>query len=134
LVIDELSQKTSSIERIKKVLEFQLEFVERNQNFFRIYISERNRFEWAFKDDLGKGLHEKMVTYINILAEIMRQGIDEGEFKSMDPLDMAHSIVGIVNSFIFEWVVNREPYPISSKLETILEVFLTGVQRTERRN
>jgi TetR/AcrR family transcriptional regulator len=133
LVKDELSRKTSAVERIKKVLELQFEFFERNRDFFRIYISERNRFEWTVKDDLGKGLHEKMVTYINILAGVMRQGIKGGEFKSMNPMDLAHTLVGIVNSFVFEWMISHEPYPLISKLDTVLKIFLEGAQRTERR-
>src|SRR4030067_544194 len=40
LVKAELSQKSSAMERIEKVLRFQFEFVERNRDFFRIYISE----------------------------------------------------------------------------------------------
>ena len=133
LVNAELSKKTSAFERIRKALELQFEFNERNRDFFRIYISERNRFEWTVKDELGKGLHEKMVTYIHILAEVMRQGIEEAEFKSMNPIDLAHALVGIVNSFVFEWLISREHYRLVSKLDTVLEIFLGGVQRTERR-
>jgi AcrR family transcriptional regulator len=133
LVNSELSQKTSAIERIRKVLGLQFEFIERNRDFFRIYISERNRFEWTVKDDLGKGLHEKMVTYIHILAEVMRQGIKEGEFKSVNPMDLAHALAGMVNSFVFEWLISREDYPLISKLDTVLEIFLGGVQQMERR-
>jgi AcrR family transcriptional regulator len=133
LVKAELSQKTSVIERIKKVLELQFAFIERNRDFFRIYISERNRFEWTVKDDLGKGLHDKMVTYIDILAEVMGQGIEEGKFKRFPPLDLAHALVGIVNSFVFEWLISPEQYPLISKLDTVLEIFLGGAQRMERR-
>jgi AcrR family transcriptional regulator len=133
LVKAELSKKTSAIERIKKVLELQFEFIERNRDFFRIYISERNRFEWTVKDDLGKGLHAKMVTYIHILAEVMGQGIEEGEFRSINPIDLAHALVGMVNSFVFEWLISREDYPLISKLDTVLEIFLDGVRRNERR-
>jgi TetR/AcrR family transcriptional regulator len=133
LVKAELSQKTSAVERIKKVLELQFEFFERNRDFFRIYISERNRFEWTVKDELGKGLHEKMVAYINILAEVMRQGIEREEFRSMNPMDLAHALVGIVNSFVFEWMISREPYPLISKVDTVLEIFSGGAQRMERR-
>jgi TetR/AcrR family transcriptional regulator len=133
LVKDELSQRASAVERIKKALGLQFEFFERNRDFFRIYISERNRFEWTVKDELGKGLHEKMVTYINVLAEVMRQGIDREEFRSMNPMDLAHALVGIVNSFVFEWMISREPYPLISKVETVLEIFLGGVQQMERR-
>jgi len=133
LVEAELSQKTSAIERIKKVLGLQFEFIERNRDFFRIYISERSRFEWTVKDDLGKGIHEKMVTYIQLLAEVMSQGIKEKEFKPMNPLDLAHALVGIVNSFVFEWFISRETYPLISKLDAILEIFLGGAKRMERR-
>ena len=133
LVKTELSKKTPTIERIKKVLGLQLEFIERNRDFFRIYISERNRFEWTVKDDLGKGMHDKMVTYIKILAQVIKEGMRKGEFKSMDPVDLAHALVGIVNSFVFEWLISRESYPLTSKLDMILEIFLDGVQRIERR-
>ena len=133
LVKTELLQKTSAVERIKKVLGLQFEFFERKQDFFKIYISERNRFEWTVKDDLGKGLHEKMVAYINILAEVMRQGIKEGKFRPLNPMDLAHTLVGIVNSFVFEWLISREPYPLISKLDTVLEIFLGGAQQMERR-
>ena len=129
LVNAELSKKTSAIERIRKALGLQFEFIERNRDFFRIYISERNRFEWTVKDELGKGLHEKMVTYIHILAEVMRQGMKEGEFKSINATDLAHALVGIVNSFVFEWLISREYYPLVSKLDTVLEIFLGGAQR-----
>jgi TetR/AcrR family transcriptional regulator len=133
LVKAELSQKTSAVERIKKVLGLQFEFFERNRDFFRIYISERSRVEWTVKDELGKGLHEKMVAYINVLTEVMRQGIKEGEFRPLNPLDLAHALVGIVNSFVFEWMISRESYPLISKWDTVLEIFLGGVQQTERR-
>jgi AcrR family transcriptional regulator len=133
LVKSELLQKTSAIERIKKVLGLQLEFIERNRDFFRIYTSEGSRFEWTVKDELGKGIHEKMVTYIHILAEVMNQGIEGGEFRALNPMDLAHALVGIVNSFIFEWLISPQSYPLISKLDTVLEIFLGGAQRMERR-
>jgi AcrR family transcriptional regulator len=133
LVKAELSQKTSAVERIKKVLGLEFEFFERNRDFFMIYTSERSRFEWTVKNELGKGLHEKMVAYIHILDEVMKQGIEEGEFRRLNPMDLAHALVGIVNSFIFEWMISRESYPLISKLDTVLEIFLSGVQQMERR-
>jgi len=129
----ELSQKTSVKERIERVLRLQFAFIEENRDFFRIYISERNRFEWTVKDDLGKGIHDKMVAYIEILAKVAKEGIREGEFKSMDPMDLAHALVGIANSFVFEWLISPQPYPLVSKVETVLDIFLRGVQRIERR-
>jgi AcrR family transcriptional regulator len=127
------SQKTTSIEKIKRVLRLLFEFIEKNRDFFRIYISERNRFEWTMKDDLGKAIYEKMVTFIKILSEVLKQGIKEGEFKSMSHLDLAHALVGIVNSIVFEWLISSKPYSLNSKVDNILEIFLRGAQCMERR-
>ena len=129
----ELSKKMSAVERIEKILRIQFEFIERNKDFFRIYVSERSRFEWTVRDDLGKGIHEKMVAYIHLLAQVMKQGIKDGTFKPKDPMDLAHAMVGIVNSFVFEWLIAPRPYPLISKVDTVLDIFLSGAQRTERR-
>jgi AcrR family transcriptional regulator len=85
LVRDELSRKNSAIERIKNVLILELEFIERNRDFFRIYTSEGSRFEWSIKDDCGKKVHDKMVDYIHLLAQVLKQGMKVGELKPMDP-------------------------------------------------
>jgi AcrR family transcriptional regulator len=133
LVRAELSKKTTAGERIRNALQLQFEFVERNRDFFRIYISERNRFEWTYRGDLGKGIHDKMIVYIKDLAQVMRQGMKEGELRPMNPMDLAHALVGIVNSFVLEWLITPQSYPLISKADTVLEIFLKGVQRTEGR-
>jgi AcrR family transcriptional regulator len=129
LVQEELSKKAPPLERIKRVLTLELDFVEKNRDFFKIYISERNRFEWTVKDDLGKGIHQKMVAYIDLLSKVLKEGIRKGEFKPLDPLDMAHALVGMVNSFIFEWMISPVPYPLISKVDSLLEIFLKGTQK-----
>jgi AcrR family transcriptional regulator len=134
LVRDKLSQVSSAIERLKQVLTLELEFIERNRDFFRIYISEGSRFEWSFKNDFGKKIHEKMVNYIHLLAQVLKQGMDAGELKPLAPLDLAHAFEGIVHSFIFEWLISPQSYSLPSKAETILEIFLRGAEKMERRN
>jgi AcrR family transcriptional regulator len=133
LVKAELSRKTSAIERIKKVLILELEFIERNRDFFRIYTSEGSRFEWSIKDDCGKKIHDKMVDYIHLLAQVLKEGMKTNELKPLDPLDLAHAFEGIIHSFIFEWLISPESYPLISKVEIILEIFLKGTGKMERR-
>lgn len=133
LVKNELSKSIPVREKIERVLRIQFDFVERNRDFFRIYISERSRFEWTIKDDLGKKIHGKMLAYIRLLAQVMKQGVKEGTLKPMDAIDLAHALVGIVNSFIFEWLMAPHAYPLVSKVDTVLDIFFSGAQKKERR-
>jgi AcrR family transcriptional regulator len=134
LVKNELFRKASAIERIRKVLILELEFIEQNRDFFRIYTSEGSRFEWTIKDDCGKKIHDKMVDYIDLLAQVLKEGMKANELKPLNPLDLAHAFEGIVHSFIFEWLISPESYPLVSKADTILEIFLKGTEKEERRN
>jgi TetR/AcrR family transcriptional regulator len=133
LVKAELDKDCSPRDKIESVLRLQLGFFQRNRDFFKIYISERNRFEWTIKDDLGKGVHEKFLIYINDLEQVMRDGIAKGQFKEMDPRDMAHGFVGIVNSFMFEWIMSPRAYSLVSKAPVIVNIFLQGIRRTRKR-
>jgi AcrR family transcriptional regulator len=133
LVKNELFRKASAIERIRKVLILELEFIEQNRDFFRIYTSEGSRFEWTIKDDCGKKIHDKMVDYIDLLAQVLKEGMKANELKPLNPLDLAHAFEGIVHSFIFEWLISPESYPLVSKADTILEIFLKGTEKEERR-
>jgi len=133
LVNAELSRGTSIRERIENVLTLEFQFIEQNRDFFRIYISERSRFEWTVKDELGKKIHEKMVAYIHLLARVLKEGVDGGELRPMEPLDMAHALTGMVNSYFFEWLISPQPYPLITKSKTVLEIFLRGTEKVERR-
>ena len=56
------------------------------------------------------------------------------KLKGMDPRDMAHGFVGIVNSFVFEWIMSPRAYSLISKAQTIMNIFFEGVgsPRTRR--
>ena len=129
----ELGKDLSPIEKIESMLYLQLSFIQRDRDFFKIYVSDRNRFEWTIKDDLGKGVHEKFMAYISDLAEVMRDGIERGQLREMDPRDMAHGFVGIVNSFVFEWIMSPGAYSLVSKAPIIMDIFFEGVLSPKER-
>jgi len=133
LVRAELGRDLPPVEKIESALRLQLGFIQRNRDFFKIYISERNRFEWTIKDDLGKGVHQKFMAYINDLEQVMRDGIQRGQFKEMDPRDMAHGFVGIVNSFVFEWIMSPKAYSLLSKAPIVVDIFFEGVRNPRER-
>lgn len=129
----ELGKDLSPIEKIESMLYLQLSFIQRDRDFFKIYVSDRTRFEWTIKDELGKGVHKKFVAYLSALEEVMRDGIERGQFKEMDPRDMAHGFVGIVNSFVFEWIMSPGAYSLVSKAPTIMNIFFEGVRSLKER-
>jgi hypothetical protein len=121
------------MEKMERVLGLLIELIEESRSFCRIYISERNRSGWTVKDDLWRRLHEKMIAYINILVDVTGQWFKDGDSRFLNPFDLAHALVGIVNSSFSEWMISPKSYSLISKLDTVLEIFFAGAQRIERR-
>lgn len=68
------------------------------------------------------------MAYISALEEVMCEGIKGEYLKEMDPQDMARGFKGIVNSFVFEWIMSPRAYPLVSKGPIIMGLFFKSVR------
>ncbi|MEN6319859.1 MAG: TetR/AcrR family transcriptional regulator [Syntrophaceae bacterium] len=102
-------------------------FVENNVDFCNLFI----RGEGA---SLTKGemiLRDKMIAYylnhVGYVEYIMRWGIETNSLKKMEPRMMAYVLLGIIRSFIFNWMLDNKNNNLSNKVDCVLDVFLRGV-------
>jgi len=126
-VRSEVSREQGSINKLCRLITTHLSFFEENQEFFKIYIRDRYHFEWNIKDELGEKVHVKYVSYISFVADVVKEGIRSGEIREVDPYELAHALTGMINAFIFQWVLkNDEKESLTAKSRTILCLFLNG--------
>jgi AcrR family transcriptional regulator len=126
-VRSEVSHVQGSINKLCRLVTAHLSFFEENREFFKIYIRDRYHFEWNMKDEFGEKVHVKYVSYISFVSEVIKEGIRGGEIKEVDPSELAHALTGMINSFIFQWVLkNAEEESLTAKGRTIVSLFLNG--------
>jgi AcrR family transcriptional regulator len=123
------SNNISSIGIIRRVVEIIFKYFEENKNFFKIYMIDRIRFEWELKDELGKRIHKMYILYMETVKNIIKDGINMGELKGRDPEELSFTLLGIINSFIFRWVINKEKEPLINRVDNLMDLFLNGVKK-----
>jgi len=116
--------------KIRVLVEEQLSYFEENEDFFRIYFSERGGLHWAIKDKISKSAVDKFMKYLDYIAELITEGQREGVIKSQfDAKKMAYMLAGMMNAMIFPWL--RERSMANGRLkhlsEFVLEVFYEGI-------
>lgn len=127
----EIRDAVNRVERIRDKIETlvraHFRFVENNVDFCNLFI----RGEGA---SLTKGemiLRDKMIAdYLNhagYVEYIMRWGIETNSLKKMEPRMMAYVLLGIIRSFIFNWMLDHKNNNLSNKVDCVLDVFLRGV-------
>lgn len=98
---------------------------EERRGFFKVFLSERGRLSASFTSEIAErvGQHTRQLRLQ--LVELMRQGIEEGRLRPVDPEMLASAYLGMVHNCIFEALASGAPRPGRSAPE-ILAIFRDG--------
>lgn len=122
----------SADERIREVIRVKLAFADQHRDFFRIYVSEWSGFEWTVKSAFGDGVWKRYLAQIDLVANLIKDGIKTGEFKKVNPKDTSLALHGMLNSTIYVWILQAGPKEsLVDKGEWLGNLFLGGLGTKE---
>ena len=114
-VKEKVSQVKDTGEKIKVLVKEQLLYFEENEDFFRIYFSERDGLRWTIKDKISRSAINKFMKYLDFIAELIRQEQRKGFIKKqLDAKKIAYLLASMMNATVFPWLRDR-----SSKKERL---------------
>jgi len=121
--------KTSS-DKINVFIQVKLGYADRNRDFFRIYVSEWSGFEWTIKSAFGERVWKLYMAQVDMVTDLIRQGIRRKEFRKMDPKDAAFALHGMLNSTMYVGILQAKPSgSLVDKYELISTLFLGGIKK-----
>lgn len=99
----------SAQERLRAVIHVKLAFADQNRAFFRIYVSEWSGFEWTVKSAFGERVWKRYLAQIDLVANLITDGIKSGEFRKVNPKETSLAFHGMLNSTIYLWILQAGP-------------------------
>ena len=124
--------QAAPVDKIKALINAQLQYFEENGDFFKIYISEISDLEREIKSRLHSKILERYRRYLIYVSGIFKEGIERGHFKKIDPLKMAVAFLGMINSFISYWIQTDNSEKLTLNVESIYQLIIEGVGREGR--
>ncbi|MBI4620817.1 MAG: TetR/AcrR family transcriptional regulator [Desulfobacterales bacterium] len=121
-----VSRFRDSLKKVEGLIKTQLSFFQDNRDFFAIFIKERGSLEATVNEDFGEVLRQRYLSYIDLVADVMLKGIRQSKLKDLDAREMAWALLGIINSFVFQWIINPQKGTLVSKSVIIMDLFLRG--------
>ena len=123
---DSVNREEKLTDKIEKLVESHFHFVENNVDFCDLLI----RGEGLTLSDKGTILRDKLIAYyfnhIGFVESIMRFGMETKTLKSGDPRMMAYTLLGIIRSFFYYWMLTNQDTPLSDKVGCVSDIFLKG--------
>jgi AcrR family transcriptional regulator len=74
-----------------------------------------------------KFLGELYVRYCGELAQLIREGIDRGEFRKADADQLAAAVTGLCEGLILLWALEPKAFPFEKFFEASLRTLLDGI-------
>jgi len=117
----------SPTEKLKKFLFAKSKFYRTNNEFIRIYISERSTIDSVLMPKLNEKVNRMNDKMVSLFQKTFEQG-QNGEFKSYPPREMALLFTDIAHSVCWSSLFDDEDEETHHKrLELIFNIFLNGV-------
>ena len=134
--LDDLEERlgkvvTSSEDPETKIIDLvktYLTFFEEDRDFFQIIASEQPRLGVETENQLKENMRERYICDLNLIEEVMKDGVSKRILKAMDPRLLARGLVGIIHSFTAHWILTDGNDPLTEMEPVILDLFLDGAR------
>lgn len=123
----DIGNNQTSLEKLHCLVHGVLSFIEQNADFFKIFTWELNVLQPAMEARLKEQLIAKHFRYLHLISTVVKGGIREGVLQEGSVDDFSAALVGMMNLFAFNWILNRQKDSLRAKASTILSLFLHGI-------
>ena len=125
---ESVNREERIIDKIEKLIGSHFHFVENNIDFCDLLIRGEGSTLSNGATILRNKLTDDYLKHIDFVENIVQLGIEAKMLKAMEPRMMANALLGIIRSFIHEWMLTYHDALLSAKVNCVLDIFLTGVR------
>jgi len=127
----------STEKRLRQLVEAYWQFAQTHPNYFRLLLAlDRGRFRERVSAEVYQEILTESKRGLELVANAIRQGTEEGLFSADDPLLMAGVLWGALNGALDLMAnpVRQEMIPVEPKavFDATFELFLRGLQAHDR--
>lgn len=129
-VESEVSKETSIMMKVEKSIEAKVGFFLANVSFVRIYFAQTRGAGFSIHMSMDKRIRKKYERLLQFVAQLFKDGIEEGIFIKANPCDLALALDGLTNAFMFSFLESRNESKESllKKIPLMKKIFFEQVQ------
>ncbi|MEK8129186.1 TetR/AcrR family transcriptional regulator [Paenibacillus filicis] len=115
----------SADEALRKICE--LHYSELESNVALAYVTQIELRQSSL--ELRKAIGEVVKTYIQLIENVLRQGIEEGLFRADLDVKLTRLLLfGGMDEVVTSWLIAGRKYSLAAQVEKTLEFFLRGLR------
>lgn len=124
---EKVGQAKGINERIEVLVHEQLSYFEENQDFFRIYFSEREGVRWTIKDKLPASAVNKFMQHLDYISFLVGQAQDARIIRrDLDAKQLAYVLSSLMNAVILRWFRNKADKKVDLQAASAFAILISS--------
>ena len=119
------------IDKIETLIDAHIQFVEKNTDFFLLFIKGEKASVSEDMASLYKKLSDGYYDHITFIENLLKDGIDRGVLRNLPSRDMAEALFFLMRSSAVTWMINPTKEYLLSQKRFIMDIFLHGVKKND---
>ena len=123
---EEAASAKAPLEKLAGIVRSKIMFYEREREFFRIYLNEKQGLEVAPKDPHKLALREMYLQGVEATAMVLQEGIEAGVLRPIDSRRLAFYLQEMISTILEQRILGKAQDSVDEAIEQLLDLFLHG--------
>lgn len=115
------------IEKIKIIVNTQVNAMEVEKDFFRVFFTEKMSLFLDQSTEFGQDFYKRHEEYEALVTGALKEGMESGALREMDPKKAFTLLFSMVRGMVMFNIICGEQGSLSSEAGLILDVFFNGL-------
>ncbi len=116
------------LERLKRLMLTQMEFIDADRDFFKVYIIESRDLLFDKTSECGREFAKRHDRLVRIMSGCIRECMENGGLRKMDPIKAHYLLFSMMRGMAMFSIMSGKDGPLSSEAAVILDIFLNGMK------
>ncbi|MBC8234662.1 TetR/AcrR family transcriptional regulator [bacterium] len=122
----EIQKEIGSLNKLQKLVSMQMHLIETNSELTELLLVELRQS----KKFLRSNATDMMSKYIDMISDILREGIAEGTIdENIDVTIVGTMLFSAVEGLATRWILEGASYSLDKATDTVIKVFLNGIRK-----
>lgn len=125
-VRSEIEQEEGALKKLYRMITIQMQLIETNRDLTELLLVETRQ---SSKFLSGSSI-DRVVDYINLIGDVLEEGIDEGVIREeVNVLTAATMLFCSIEGIVTRWILEDAQYSLEETANTVMEIFLNGIRK-----
>jgi TetR/AcrR family fatty acid metabolism transcriptional regulator len=121
---EQIDPANAPLDKLKRLIRCHLECFQKDRNMAVVYQAETRRLNPLLVDHV----RDMTKAYLNMVAEIVEKGQQEGSFRKNISIPLVkHYVLGAVDEVINTWILTGGKYDLDSMADPLADLILRGI-------